>query len=238
MEHATLRTVVVNVLLGDRTEASIGTAVSLLRLQNELAKQNVADVALRIAFSTDVNEALNAVALDAYVVCVDGRVAFEPDFVLGLLDPACPPVVLGVHPLPRVDWKRVDARLKTATVTAKEPLEHAGNVYSVTPRLVPNTAAEVRWVPVDSLGVTTYCVGITPAALQKMYTAAEVGTDGARQYRIFARDGVVDGVFLSKHAWLLHLVDPDDVHADVQYPCSFTGVAEFAGCVGQRKSLR
>lgn len=214
-------------LTNDRLEVSTHFAMSLLRLQMEAAGMENFEMA--VTFLNTLNDALNVAAKDESVdtlVAVDTRVSFPPGFVL---QDQKKDFVVGAYPLPVTDWDRLSRACKT---TSKEPLERAGNVYNVVPKAetIDFGTATVAIASVKSLGA----VKLTKKALLGLALAAPTADSGEKLFHVEAIDG---GAYLSKNEFLMKLHNRD-VFADLEHPCSFTGAAEFAGCVGQRETLR
>lgn len=210
-------------ITGDRLDVSTQFAMSLLRLQMDVAPRQ--DLQLTVTFLNSLNDALNT-ALDSeadVLVAADARVSFPGSFVLGAED--APDVVVGVHPLPAVDWDRV----KKAAEGGQEPLESSGFAYNVVPH--ENSPCK-RYMRIGD--GTTRVLRIKKKAILELALLAETPTTGSK---IFVRDGVIDGQFVPRDRWLLKTYKKA-VFADVESPCGYAGVAEFAGCVGQRQQLR
>lgn len=223
--------VVICVVTGARPEVSLMTAISLLRLQVKLmtsAKPIRADM----HFVTDLNEALQRAAEtgdeSAGVLVCDGTMGFDAQFALRALETDVP-VLVGVCPLPVVDWKRVESQ------PSNEDPSAWGNVYNVEP--VPGAPADP----------TTGYVEVQPTAhLGLLWLRASVLSDiGARHPEVvageggaaFACAGKYDGRTLSAHRRFLELYG-GRVLADPCAGASSSGPTEFGGCVGARSVLR
>lgn len=210
-------------ITGDRLEVSTHFAMSLLKLQVEAAPRGIA---CTVTFAKDLNQALSLAAeaendFDS-LVAVDSRVSFPAQFAIA---EGSPDFVVGVHPLPGMDWEAVQ---RAVDKPGAEPLHTAGLRYNVEPAEGEAAGNYVR-VLQASLGA----VKLSRQAVLKLALKAETSGNS----KIFWREGIVDGVYLDKDAWLLKLWN-EPVYADLANPCAYTGVAEFAGCVGQRQTLR
>lgn len=128
---------------------SLGFAVSMLRLQMALvAAPNMQAV---VHVSPSIRDAISVAVDDGKfdaVVAVAANVGFSTTFVLrGLVAPS--PFVVGIHPLPAIDWDRVVAR----AADDKEHTRFKGNAYNIDPALVkPSSAAGYLEVPSAGLG--------------------------------------------------------------------------------------
>lgn len=223
-------------ITGERHEASIGFAISLLRLQMEFTK--LQHHQLYVTFAADINQAVNGYVetkATGPMVCVDTRCGFSTDFVTAALDPDTPDFVVGVYPLPMIDWERVQTRLDSTEST--EPVEFSGNVYNVD--LDPSKGfhkkryMRAKIKPVNgTLGVFR----LTAKKVQDIIAKAEKSNKKA--YVVF-REGLDDQFkeWLTKENFFVKLAD-NEVYADLESNINNTGVCEFAGCVGQRTQLR
>lgn len=129
-------------------QCSLGNAASHMQLHSALC--DAPDVHVTIHVAASMREAVEAAlkgseageAFDA-LVAVKGHIAFPVSFVLrGLVAPF--PFVVGVHPLPRLNWERIAA--KATDPTRAEELRFAGNTYNVDParaKVLPNGYMEV-----------------------------------------------------------------------------------------------
>lgn len=111
-------------------QCSLGFAVSLMRLQ--VAFQTAPGMQVVIDFVSSVREAAvlarqSKEPFDA-VVAVTSTITFGAGFVLrGIVTPH--PFVVGVYPLPGIDWERVVAKAGDDA----EAMRFKGNTYNVDP---------------------------------------------------------------------------------------------------------
>lgn len=215
-------------LVGERAEVSTGFAISLLKLQLEFGRR---EHELHVHFVQDLDEALNVHASDpqnaaAPLVAIDTRVSFPVDFVTHVLNDGAPDFVVGVHPMPMMDWDRLERCLAKP---GRERLETCANVYNVvpTPGAVPGRYLEVSAARLSA-------VALQPKAIDVLKSKADPLESGGC---VYGRDAVDNGVKVTKDEWYIRSWG-GIVHADVEAACGFTGIAEFAGCVGQRHTLR
>jgi hypothetical protein len=215
------------VVTKDRHEVSLMCAVALLRLQTMLMTSED-PVRADMHFVPTLDDALNRLhsapeAVGALVV--EGTMGFDPALALDAMRSGLP-VVVGVYPLPLVDWNRVKTQPKG------EAPQHWGNIYNVRPS-GPETAK--GYVPVSeaTLGVAW----ITSDAVRSIATRHPEIFTADRASGAFARAGVYDGVRQDEHQRFLSLW-AGPVYADAAKSCTSSGPAEFGGCVGARAVLR
>jgi hypothetical protein len=123
------RVLVAAVHADGRNESSLGFVASMLRLQIELLKV-ATPIQVEVVFFGSFDAALTA-AKQYDVACVlDTFVGFPPELITRALASGHD-VVVGVVPLPGMDWERV-AKIARAGDDA-EPLSTAGVRYNVTP---------------------------------------------------------------------------------------------------------
>ena len=123
------RVLVAAVHADGRNESSLGFVASMLRLQIELLKV-ATPIQVEVVFFGSADAALTA-AKGYDVVCVlDTFVGFPPTLITRALASGHD-IVVGVVPLPGLDWERV-AKIARAGDDA-EPLSTAGVRYNVTP---------------------------------------------------------------------------------------------------------
>lgn len=130
-------------------QCSLEFAVSMLQLQ--VATRSTPQVELHVGIASSLRDALDAVAkapgeIDA-LVALQSDITFPASFVLqGLAAPS--PFVVGVFPLPTIDWDRVVSKAGSRA----EELRFAGNVYNVDASLGKPAANGYMEVPRAKLG--------------------------------------------------------------------------------------
>lgn len=196
-------------VVSPRGTATVGFAISLLRLQSAL--QTAPNMKTVIEMAPSVHDALKAAvaAEEPYdaVVAIKSHLSFPSSFVLrGLVSPA--QFVTAVHPLPVIDWERVKAKAGGTS----EATRFTGNVYNIDPKafkLVPDAHGFVE-VPHGELG------GVVLKGEAIAAVAASAG----------GSDKELCGAWSGK------------IHADLDSQCALTGSVEFTGCVGMRSVVR
>lgn len=230
----TSKHVVICVVTNLKTDVTLNTAISLLRLQTKLMA-HPERTRVDVHFVPTLNDALNTVhrigkegATGGLVV--DGNVGFDTDFLLRAMDRPTVPLVVGVYPLPIIDWKRVTEH----PVPTEDPSSW-GNVYNVTLTGVTDSATGyLEAVPESAhLGLFWVRSGVLADIVTRhpdIMTA-----DGA--VGAFARDGVYDGKDTRASDRFLQLYG-GRVLADPESGATNSGPTEFGGCVGARSVLR
>lgn len=213
-------------------ELSLACMTSLLRLQQQQStrgRQCQLDVHIVPTFLS----ALNLFDKGDYIVVLDGAAGVPPEFVFGVIDSG-QDAVAGVYPLPRIDWDRVETAVKNGNES--EPVNHAGLTYNVTPTTGP-VRYGLRYVPIDEVNELKV-VAIASHVLRRMAgpDLSYEDDDGVRRY-LFAHDSVFDNRFHNQFQTFARRL-PVPLVADLEAPCIMTGPAQFAGCVGARKTLR
>lgn len=219
-------------------EVTINCATSLLLVQQAAARRaHTADrVQLEVTISDSVNAAINGMMqipeVDT-IVLIDATVGFPPEFLFDALDSNLD-VVVGVHPLPRIDWEGVKAAVAANAVPAAD-LHLAGLSYNV--RLLP-ASPPPRYAPIDPADLDADVFGllvVRRAVLETMRAAfpEHAYNDGAEF--MYACEDVVRGVRRSPSARFVGMLGAAAaVHADTERQATKSGTAEFAGCVGMR----
>jgi len=214
------------IVTNGRHEASLGCAVSLLRLQTALMT-NPERIRADMHFVPTLDDALNLLHRDAEAksACiVDCTVGFDADFLFRARRSGLP-LVLGVHPLPLVDWERVKRQ------PADESPQFWGNVYNVK----PTGAARDGYAKVTASKVGL--VWVTKDAVARIAREHPELASADGTYVQFAVPGLQDGVRVDGDERFLKLYG-DELWADIERPAASSGPLEFGGCVGARDVLR
>ena len=199
-------------VVGDSGTCSLGFAVSMLRLQTALQSSPV-PVQAMMEVVPSVRTALDIAAADKSieaVVAIKNSLSFTPGFVLRALA-SKKDAVVGVYPLPRIDWDRVKARQSTS-----EKAEFRGNVYNIDASKATFAGNGYLELANGQSVVESGCVVLTRQAVDTLATPSTHKTT----------DEVLGA------AWT------KAVYADVDQQCSNFGPVEFFGCVGMRTVLR
>ena len=213
-------------IVTENEEMSLACVTNLLRLQQRAAQRGNP---LTVNMVPTLLEALNSDSHDAdYLFVVDCNVGMSPEFVFGVLD-GTHDAVAGVYPLPKIDWSRITRVL--ADPDATEPIEHAVNVYNLTP--VARNRMQ-RYVPVkDVRELRALAISFD---LVRAIEGDEYEDDGGAKRKLYARESVVDGVLLNKYQTFARKIP--SLVADLEAPCTLNAPAMFAGCVGYRGYVR
>lgn len=222
------------VVAGQRREASLACASSLLRLQTSLmaAPERIrAD----LHFVQTIDDALNTLhRADAGVdgaLVVGANIGFEPEFALRCLR-ARRELVIASYPVPSVDWARVEACGKDPATT--EPPDMWGNTYNVDVEGAADAQGFSRVGAVRELGLFWIAAGVLRRVVERHPEIVS-----AQGRAAFCVPGVFDGQYLSAEARFASLVADHAAAVTVlSLPAASCGPAEFGGCVGARAVLR
>jgi hypothetical protein len=218
-------TVTIVLAIVTKTEdVSLICTTSLLRLQQQAFRRE--DITLNVHIVPDLNDALNLVSYGDYIMIVDAQCGFTPDFVFGVVDSGHQ-AVAGVYPLPKIDWDRVSKVLYSED--SKEPLNHAGNIYNLTPAV----ATMQRYVPVHTVQELRVLV-LKTSLIRDLMGPSTSYADNTKH--LICHDAVYNDTFHNVYQTLFHKLPL--VVADVEAPCVLSAPAQFTGCVGMRTSLR
>lgn len=208
-------TTVALLIVAPNDDISLSCTTSLLRLQQAAAQRLTAGapaVLLDLHITASVDEALQHVAAsDAGVgAIIHANIGFPHEFILDAALQDTYDLVLGAHPLPRIDWEAVHTR----------GTQEAGINFNVA--VHPDATGRYRAIiPEKSINVLDMFV---------------VKRDALPKNVVYVADEMVDGVRVSASQRFLGLFRDETVAVDVEHQCTRTGSAEFAGCVGYRGS--
>lgn len=215
-------TLIVAIVTGT-DDISLQCTTSLLKLQ-----QHAAQKAIKIDFHIvkTYHDALNMYTRCDYLAVIEGQCGFSPTMVLHAIETE-QSAVYGVYPLGKVDWTRVDTRLKNPS---GEPLGHAGNVYNI----VPKASSLSRYVPIDS--VKDSKVMILKSTVIDAMTGPHTSTNNGH---ILWYDSSFENTYQTPPQTFFRLLSQHTpVMADTHEQCTLSANAEFSGCVGQRGFIR
>lgn len=215
-------TIVLCLVTNGRHDASLGCAISMLRLQTELmGTQQRLHADMHVVNTLD--DALNVLHTHPTakgMVLAETTMGFDARFPLAAMRSG-EPLVVASYPLPHVNWERVATQ-----PGGDEPPAHWGHEYNVTP--VAGARPDERgYLEVEREG----------AKLGVCWVSREVTTAIASKTDNFAMPGIYDGRRMDGYQRFLSLYD-GKVMADVERPASSSGPMEFGGCVGARTVLR
>jgi hypothetical protein len=209
-------------------DVSITFTASLLRFQTDLARAT--DTSAAFDFFETVNDALDHFNRDKrydIIVLVDASMSIDPIFFIES-DPE-KPFVVGVYPLGKIDWARVEMKIG---MPGSEDPGMVGNVYSIDPS---KGTSQGRHIVVTSAGL-----GI--AKLARRVVDEIVVNHGSK---VLSKDGklmlhapgIEDGVSMTADERMCHLWG-GNIYADTKYRTKSSGSMAFSGCVGTRTKLR
>lgn len=225
--------IVLCVVTGRKTDVTLTSAISLLRLQTRLMERPER-IRADVHFVHDFNDALNVVHRSGQEgaeggLIAEGSIGFDTDFLLRAMDRPAAQVVAGVYPLPAIDWERV------ATRPSGEDPPFWGNVYSV--KTTGATDPATGYLQAEASGAALGLVWVRADTLADIVTRHPGIMTTDRKVGAFARDGVYDGVETTAYDRFLSLYG-GRLLADPEAGATSCGPAEFGGCVGARSVLR
>lgn len=208
---ATTKKVRIVALMDERKDACLTFATALLRLQMSLLRIDVQAV---IEFSADERAVLENFAArsdDDQLIVLDTMIGFSPEMVIRMIendDRAA--VVVGVYPLPQIDWDAVHEKLQQSSEVDEIALQNMGLTFNVGLAAGPQTAAA------DDGYAEVVEVRVPP-----------------RVYRISRRE------LAGRNAWSWNDPSrTTPIVADVAHQCSSFGPLDYVGCVGLRSVIR
>ena len=216
---------VVLAIITHNEEISLVCTTSLLRLQQLAARRD--DILLDVHLVPTFLDALNTYDKGDFVFVLDGNIGMSPDFLFQAIASEHQ-VVAGVYPLPHVDWERVERVLRDDSST--EPLNHAGNVYNLTPSPGRGLTAYAKVKDVKELKVL--CV---KSSVLENLAGPETSYDKGH---LFTHDSVFFDKLQNEYQTLARKIGLENIMADLERPCTCAGPAQFTGCVGMRGSVR
>lgn len=228
-QPSTTCTLIVAVVTGT-DDISLQCTTSLLKLQQHAAQK--ANLKIDFHIVKTYHDALNMYTQCDYLAIIDGQCGFSPTMVVHAVDTQ-QSAVYGVYPLGKVDWARIDTRLKNPS--PGEPLGHAGNVYNI----VPKVSSLSRYVPIES--VKDSKVMILKSSVIDAMTGPHTSTDNGH---ILWYDSSFENTYQTPPQTFFRLLmqqcqqQQTPVMADTHEQCTLSANAEFSGCVGQRGFIR
>lgn len=222
--------VIIAIITEGRGDMALQACVSILNLQiNLMTSPNEFQADLR--FYKTNNEALSALYADKdfkAVYIVNFSTGVPGDFALKAWN-SDKDIVVGIHPLPTIDWNRV----KENIANTAESLQNTGAVYNLSLGGIPDEdgyakiknikAADVMFVKREALD-----------AIVK--TNPTVVTKDEKHSSLFL-DGVYDGVYLTGIERFVKLYGKT-MFGDTARTVNKCGPQEYIGIVGNRSQVR
>jgi hypothetical protein len=209
-----------------RSEASINTAVSLMRLQTKLVHTAVKT---EVHMVDHIDHAINIAAQgNAHLMAFDSHVTFDDEFPMRCMN-SDKDVIVAAYPLPGFDWQRIAEKPANHT----EPIQFRGNRYSATPTVLADPV-DGKYVQASTarLGCVFIRRGVADA-IKKDHPEIVLADGNAR----FAIATVRDSKVLEPHDNFARLYGKP-IYIDLKCTSSHNAPCNFAGCVGMRGTLR
>ena len=216
-------------------EACLTYTVGLLNAQSKLLR--LEDVQTEVSFFDSVHDALVKFGDDTgfdVLIVTDTMLGLNADFITETLKSIEKlHFVVGVAPLPGVDWGMVAKKLQSGS---QEDVRYQGLTYNVEFSR-PITGDDSG----DRLGVAHAVLKtfvIDRAVYDRVAPLSAKYTDdkGVSRHLLWTK-GVLDGALLDEGSMLMHLWG-DTVWADVTNRLTGFGVESFQGAVGFREKIR
>lgn len=216
-------------------EVSLNCTTSMLRLQQAVARLAASGkdvVHLEVTISDTANAALNEMMAQPEIemmIVVHCSIGFPADFLLGAVNSGLD-MIVGVHPLPQIDWKSVREAVDAGTL--KADLHLSGLEYNVQLR---SGAVISRYIPISSAKDAMSLFAVSRSALEAVRKRfPELCYENGFLYEA---EDVVSGRrrnSTERFLALLAAAGIENAYADVDAQAGKMGSAEFAGCVGMR----
>jgi len=232
----TLPKLIIGVVTDGRTEMTVQCCVSILNLQTELMKTSMTPggppFQADLRFFKTNNEAVedlykdkefSALFLINFSMGVNGRFAIK-----AFESPN--DVVIGVHPMPTIDWDRVREKITSTT----ESVQHAGIVYNVSLNGSPDSDGFVT-IGKDVQKIDVMFLRRTVIDDIVANHPSIVSNDGGRLSLLL--DGLYDGTFMTGEQRFVSLYDKP-MYTDTAFQCNKAAPADYVGIVGNRARLR
>jgi len=201
--------ILIAALVDQYAEVSLQHTSMLLKLQQELAR--APDVSVSFEFFLSRADAFTFFKKNIQfdtIVVIGGAVSVNVDFLLGK---APYDLVVAAYPLCCINWERVEKCL----LRDGEDVDKVGIKYNFTVKDdTPTLCTHGTYMPVDS-------------AQLKLFKLTRSGFDTLTHDALNASD---DDSFCS--AW------PGKIYVDLSTKCTNSGPYDFAGCIGDRASIR
>jgi hypothetical protein len=209
-------------------DVSINFTASLLRFQADLARAS--DTVAAFDFFESISTAIDHFHRDAsfdVLVLIDAGMAIDPVFFIEY--DSTKPFVVGVYPLGKIDWARVEKKIGLACT---EDASKIGNIYSIDPR---KGSIQGRYIVVKTAGLGIVKLGrcVLDEIIAKHGTKV-LSKDGKL---VLHAAGIENGTAMSADERLCHLWG-GNIYADTKYHTKSSGPVAFSGCVGTRTKLR
>ena len=222
--------VIIAIITEGRGDMTLQTCVSILNLQISLmAAANGFQADLR--FCKTNNEALTALYAEKdfkALYIINFSTGVPGDFALKAMN-SDKDVVIGIHPMPMIDWDRV----KKNIANTAESLQNTGIVYNLSLGGLPDENGYAKVKSVQAADV----MFVKREALDAIVKAnPEVVTKDEKHSSLFL-DGVYDGVYMTGVERFVKLYGKT-MYGDTTRTVNKCGPCEYIGIVGNRSQVR
>lgn len=222
--------VIIAIITEGRGDMTLQTCVSILNLQMALMTSPNGFQADMRFYKTN-NEALTALYNEKdfkAVYVINFSTSVPGDFSLKALN-SDKDIVIGIHPMPTIDWDRVKENIANTT----ESLENTGVVYNLSLAGIPDENGYARIKNVKCADVMFVKREALDAIIKENPTV--VSTDG--KHTSLFLDGVYDGVYLSGIERFSKLYGKI-MYGDTKRTVNKLGPQDYVGIVGNRTQIR
>ena len=207
----------------DKSEGSLGFAVSMLRFQVAIVTK---DIQVDVHYFPTLDQALNAFSdHDEYDLgfFASTSITFDSAFVFEAIE-SKHPFVTGIYPLPGIQWDKVQDSM------GDNP-KRSGTKFNVT--LSSPSPQQQQYALVTSADLGAFVIRRVVIDTIKKNHPELAHASGC----LFYASGVHDGKYEDAHSRFLRLW-AGAVHADTKIPCGNFGSVDFIGCIGARPVIR
>ena len=220
--------ILVAVITTPKQEATIGMAVSAIKLQNALAGRP--DVTINLDFFDTKQHALSTFsgATDFDALCmVSSMCTFDPDFIFKAID-SSRAFIVGTYALPKYDFTKLSDPCKDDET---ELPQHRILDYNYTP---PSDGTTPDMDGYLKLGHACSPMGLELVVIKRVVMDAMAPKADAG---LFWSDAAIGGRIVEAHERFCDMWG-GDIYADVDRQACVMAPCTFAGIVGHRRVLR
>jgi len=222
--------VIIAVITEGRGDMALQACVSILNLQMSLmTSPNGFQADLR--FYKSNNEALSALYAEKgfkAVYIINFSTGVPGDFALKAFN-SDKDVVVGIHPMPTIDWDRV----KENIANTAESLQNTGAVYNLSLGGIPDENGYAKIKSIKAADV----MFVKREALDAIVKANPTVVTKDEKHSSLFLDGVYDGVYLTGVERFVKLYGKT-MFGDTKRTVNKCGPQEYIGIVGNRSQVR
>lgn len=222
--------VIIAIITEGRGDMTLQTCVSILNLQMTLMT-SPGGFQADMRFYKSNNEALTALYKEKgfqALYIINFSTGVPGDFATKAWN-SDKEVVVGIHPLPAIDWERVKANIANTA----ESLQNTGVVYNLSLGGIPD---ENGYAKVKSIK-TSEVMFVKREVVEEIVKANPTVVSKDGQHASFALEGVYDGVYMSETERFVKLYGKT-IFGDTARSVNKCAPCEYIGVVGNRSQIR